>query len=216
MGNPVKSAADVLEKFGRATGVAAQGSEAAGIRAKQANISEYNKATAPQPAPATAPPVSSPKDKVNPDAKYGSRAGEQRIDVSNMVKPLGSFKHGTNYVPKTGPYILHEGEKVTSKEKNMASKDVYQGAAESLGGHEPAKKPKKEIKHINVRKGHGGKGYIAEHHHTHPEHHPMEEHVLPNQDAMMDHMMQNMGQPNPGEAEADAGQGGVEPQPAGQ
>jgi hypothetical protein len=33
---------------------------------------------------------------------------------------IPSYKEGTNYVPKTGPAILHEGEAVVPKEKNMA------------------------------------------------------------------------------------------------
>jgi hypothetical protein len=32
---------------------------------------------------------------------------------------LGSYKKGTDYVPKTGLYKLHEGEAVKTKEENM-------------------------------------------------------------------------------------------------
>ena len=71
-----------------------------------------------------------------------------------------------------------------------------------------SKAPKKEIHEVRTRKGKSG-GYIHEHHHTNPEHHPMEEHTSPNQDAMVAHMMANMGSPNPGEADADAGQSGI-------
>ena len=83
--------------------------------------------------------------------------------------------------------------------------ETYDSAKANLAGH--AEVPKKEIHHISTRKA--GKGYIHEHHHTHPEHHKMEEHTSADQDGMVDHMMQNMGQPNPGEAEADAGQSGI-------
>jgi hypothetical protein len=72
----------------------------------------------------------------------------------------------------------------------------------ALGGSDS--KPPKEIREIRTRKGKSG-GYIHEHHHTHPEHHPMEEHTSGDQDAMAEHMLSNMGAPNPGEAEADAG-----------
>lgn len=121
---------------------------------------------------------------------------------------LGSYKHGTPHVPKTGAYILHEGERVIPKDKNMAGmKDIMAAAADHMGG-EPQEKPKKEIDHVRTRKGKSG-GYIHEHHHTHPEHHPMEQHVSADQDAMVGHMIANMGQPNPGEAQADAGQSGV-------
>lgn len=83
---------------------------------------------------------------------------------------------------------------------------AWKDATEKLGGK--SKGPKKEVKEIRTRKGASG-GYIHEHHHTSPEHHPMEEHTSANQDAMVQHMMQNMGSPNPGEADADAGQSGI-------
>lgn len=68
---------------------------------------------------------------------------------------------------------------------------IHDAAYEHLGGgkHE---KPKKEIKEVRVRKGKSG-GHVIEHHHTHPEHHPMEEHVTKGDDAMAAHMMANMG-----------------------
>lgn len=61
-----------------------------------------------------------------------------------------------------------------------------------------SKAPKKEVHEIRTRKGKSG-GFLHEHHHTDPAKHPMEEHVSPDQDAMVQHMMQNMGTPNPGE-----------------
>jgi len=76
---------------------------------------------ATRPAPKPVPPDTS-ADRINPAAKYGDKPGEKRIDVSDMTKPLPSYKHGTDYVPKTGPAILHEGEKVTSAEDNVAEK----------------------------------------------------------------------------------------------
>jgi hypothetical protein len=93
----------------------------------------------------------------------------------------------------------------------MRVTDAMRGAHEALGGKEKA--PKKEISHIVTRKAHSG-GYVHEHHHAHPEHHPMETHVTPDQDAMAEHMMQSLGQPNPGEQEADAG-GAAAPPAAG-
>lgn len=65
-------------------------------------------------------------------------------------------------------------------------------------------KPKKEVREIRTRKAANG-GHIHEHHHVHPEHHPMEEHTTSGDDAMAEHMMENMGSQNPGEADADAG-----------
>lgn len=71
----------------------------------------------------------------------------------------------------------------------------------SSGLGKTAKKPKKVVHEVRTRKGKTG-GFIHEHHHTSPEHHPMEEHVSPDQDAMAEHMMQTLGSPNPGEGSA--------------
>lgn len=86
--------------------------------------------------------------------------------------------------------------------------ETYSLAADKMSGHES--KPEKKIKHIATRKSANG-GHIHEHHFTHSDAHPMEEHSTQGDDAMVDHMMQNMGTPNPGEAEADAGQSGIPP-----
>ena len=102
------------------------------------------------------------KDLIHPDAKFGDRGKEQRIDTSHMTPPLGSFKHGTDYVPKTGVYKLHEGEAVTPKDKNM--KNMYSKITEGDA------KPKKEVKHVITKKLHDGKIL-----HTHVHHHPMHE-----------------------------------------
>lgn len=84
------------------------------------------------------------------------------------------------------------------------------GLAEAALAHKEheAQPHKKHIKEVRVRHGHKG-GYIAEHHHHMPEVHPMEEHVIPDQDGLADHMLEHMGSPNPGEADADAGMSGV-------
>ena len=122
-----------------------------------------------------------------------------------------SYKKGTDYVPKTGTAKLHKGEAVLPKE----TADKYREAkmthhfdvSDELAGTKE-EKPKKEIHHIKTRKAKTG-GYIHTHVHTRPEHHPDEEHVSATQDDMVHHMLQNMGEPNPGEAEADAGQSGL-------
>ena len=88
-------------------------------------------------------------------------------------------------------------------------------AAGSLGGDD--EKPAKKISHIVTRKSKNG-GHVHEHHHTHPEAHPMEEHVTKGDDEMAEHMLANMGTPNPGEADAgtpDASAPAVAAPPAG-
>jgi hypothetical protein len=149
----------------------------------------------------------------------------QPVGIGRPTSPVAgtgtpSYKHGTDYVPKTGPAHLHKGEAVLNKDdadeyrnskgKNMHS--IYDAASHSLGGDHD--KPAKEIKEIRTRKSKNG-GYVHEHHHHSPEHHPMEEHTSSDQEGMVDHMMQHMGTPNEGEPEADAGQSGISASPQG-
>jgi hypothetical protein len=157
-------------------------------------------------------------DSVKSGLKEAGSELHDALDFSNKPDtpaPAATPKYhkGTDYVPKTGPAILKKGEAVLNNKdaenyrqgKSMKASDAMKGASEALGGKST---PPKEIEHIKTKKAKSG-GYVHEHHHTHPEHHPMETHVTPDQDAMAEHMMQHMGTPNPGEADADAGQGGI-------
>jgi hypothetical protein len=67
--------------------------------------------------------------------------------------------------------------------------------ADSMGGAHHEEKPKKEIKHIEVKKGKSG-GHIITHHHTHPMH-EAESHVTGTDDQLADHVMEHMGTPAP-------------------
>lgn len=87
-----------------------------------------------QPAPIRAPkPPSapSPVDKVNSKAQYGDRQGEKRIDVSDMTKPIGSYKKGGK-VKKTGVYRLHKKERVLNPKQ--AKKFEKRGGLSALMG----------------------------------------------------------------------------------
>jgi hypothetical protein len=84
--------------------------------------------------------------------------------------------------------------------------DVMNELKHSLSGeHE---KPKKVVHKMHIEKAKSG-GHIITHEHTHPAHHPDEKHVTKGDDELASHVLQNMGTPNPGEAEADAGQSGI-------
>ena len=84
---------------------------------------------------------------------------------------------------------------------------VMDEARSALSGE--SEKPKKEVHEMRIRRTATPGKHIIEHHHTHPAHHPMTEHVSHNDDALAEHVLQHMGTPNPGEAEADAGQSGI-------
>lgn len=120
---------------------------------------------------------------------------------------MSAYKHGTSYVPKTGPAVLHKGEAVLPKESADKIRSVL---AQSLGGHDS---PAKEIDHIRTRKIKDTKSgktmWHHEHHHTRPDVHPVEHAFSQDQDEMVGHMLDHVGEQNPGEAEADAGQSGI-------
>jgi hypothetical protein len=144
-----------------------------------------------------APPANPPQqvDKIHPKAKFGSVKGEVRLPVDQWTRPLSSYKDGTDYVPKTGPAILHEGEKVTPAKDNLMS-----SLFDKVPGRKADEKPPKKLKSIHTRKAKGG--YIHEHHHTDPSSHPMEEHTSADKAAMLKHMDDHMGQPDNAAEEA--------------
>jgi len=155
-----------------------------------------------------APPAAPPQavDKINSKAKFGSKKGETRLPVDQWMKPLTSYKEGTDYVPETGPAILHQGERVTPAKDNMAS------LFDKVPGRKSEEKPPKKIKSIHTRKTADGK-YLHEHHHHHPEHHPMEEHTSANMAGVGQHMADN--EPNmASEAPAMPAPGGAGQEPA--
>lgn len=145
---------------------------------------------------------------VNPKANYGDRPGEMRIDTRGMTRPLASFKKGTDYVPKTGVYKLHEGEKVVpAKENKMDAKSAMQ----DITGKKA--KPAKKIKEIRTKKTDDGK-FVHTHLHHSPEHHADEVHVSNNLKEAQQHLADNEGnitpQAPPPDAEAAEG-GGMTP-----
>src|SRR5882672_9732 len=153
-----------------------------GIKAKQANVNSYKAAMEPKPAPVKPFGKTMDVDKVNPKGKYGDRPGEKRIDTSEMLKKLPSYKHGTDYVPKTGPAVLHKGERVVPAKDNM--KNMYSKVTEGDG------KPPKKVKEIHTSKTHDGK-YLHRHVHHHSMHHPDETHVSNDAKEMAEHMAAN-------------------------
>ncbi len=137
-------------------------------------------------------------DKVHPTKVKG----EKRIspdDLKKWSKPLGSLAKGTDYVPETGVYKIHEGEKVVPAKDNMA--DMF----EKVPGRKSEEKPKKSIKRIEITKSHNGK-HIVKHVHHHPSHED-ETHVMNDMAALHSHLEDHAGTPNEGE--------GAESAPAG-
>lgn len=186
--------------------VQAPSGEAEAIRQKTANVKEYMDAVSGTTAATSSPTpnVNAPMDKINKGsgAKFGSRPGEKRLDVSEMTKPLAQYHKGTPYVPKTGPAILKKGEAVIKAEDNpMNPENLY----DKVPGMAP--KPKKELSHMNIRKAKGG--HVVEHHFTHPADHKMQEHVMTNMADLHKHLDEHMGTPDQGAASVAAGAPGA-------
>jgi hypothetical protein len=128
-----------------------------GVSERAKAIQELNprpKVSTPAPVRKAGPPAK--MDLVNKGKKagYGSRPGEKRIDVTNMLKPL---KKGTARVKKTGARVVHKGEAVLTakqakklrKQGKLRGKKVKLNQMQKLGRiaprkvHAPVKRHKK-------------------------------------------------------------------------
>ena len=185
---------DQLDLSKRLLNMGAGSREESGLGNRKQNVEEYEKAVS---GPVDMPKANPPQkvDKIHLGAKYGDKPPEKRINVDQYIKPLGSFKHGTDYVPKTGNYTLHEGEKVTSAKDNMADSKVFDMVP---GKSASEKKPAKHIKEIRTTRAHDGK-LIHTHVHHHPAHHPDETHVSNDMSDLHNHFEDHAGTPNEGE-----------------
>lgn len=154
-----------------------------------------------------AAPAAKAAPKTDSGKRYGDKPGEKRIDVKDALKPLGSFKHGTDYVPKTGIYKLHEGEAVKTKDENTMN------AATAMEGITGKPKAPKKIHKIITQKTDDGK-MIHTHQHHHAHQHPDETHVSNDLKGAQDHMAAqepNMSAQPPAMPEAGAPAAGAPP-----
>ena len=60
-----------------------------------------------------------PKPSINQQTYGGPLDEDIRPNEDPAMMSMPSYKHGTSYVPKDGPALLHKGEIVVSKESNM-------------------------------------------------------------------------------------------------
>lgn len=124
--------------------------------------------------------------------------------------------HDGGDVDKTGPAMLEKGEHVLSKEATEKVKDSMGAGKKKESKKEPEKKDKKakkkggkRVKEMHVRRGASG-GYIAKHDFERPtdamaQMPESEEHILPDMNALHDHMDEHMGE------EQQEAAGGAEP-----
>jgi hypothetical protein len=122
-------------------------------------------------------------------------AGEKPIDTREMLKPLGSF-HAGGTVPKTGPYVMKEGEKVLTPEQHSHLKSAMSLAQSALSHEEPAAppEPKKVDKEMTVRRL-NDKSFHIRHKHEPPHDMPAhdEEYSAPDLKGLTKHMEDHFG-----------------------
>lgn len=189
--------------------------------------------------PRTAAPAApaSPKKPAAPISEGESVAAGLKALQDNVHQYEAAPKyHDGGKIKKSGLQVINaeKGESVLPKDAEK-SKEIFMDHMKGLEAGLKSKKkkaeasPHKEAKHEehkshSVAKRHGK----VKHMHIHRadddsfvidhQHEPMEDgspvadtqHTAPDMDALHDHLEEHMGEPNPGEAEADAGQAGVE------
>lgn len=194
--NPISS---LMPKDPNSTPIGTELNERA--KMQQAGVDALKPTAAPK-GTAMRPVGASPVDKVAPKAKFGDRPGEKRINTDEMTKPLGQM-HSGGTVPKTGPYVLKEGEKVLTQGQHNHLKNAM-GLAHSVLADAPDSEvqPPKVIRAMHIRKASDG-SHVIEHHHVSFSH-PMEEHTAKNMDELHDHLEQHWGDPNDGEEESES------------
>lgn len=168
-------------------------------------VSEQEKAALAKRRGQAAAQIADPEEKKKFISAQGDAEASNKGDLSvskyeglSTGAALKGYKKGTDNVPKTGPAILHKGEAVLKKSDAEQYRKVL--GLSKMAGKDAEAKPSKKVKEVRIRKGSEG-GYIVENHHENPMEHPMTEHPYENQDAMLDHVMEHMGEPNDGEEE---------------
>ncbi len=126
------------------------------------------------------------------------------------VVPIKGAMHDGGVVPKTGAYLMKQGEHVLTPEKKNMMQHAMSLASTALShpDEKETEPPKKTIKSMHIRKA--GGGYIIEHHHASPHLHPMEEHTVKDMTSLHDHLGEHMGEPNESAAKEGAESSGVQ------
>jgi hypothetical protein len=189
-GNPISS---LIPKDPTSTPIGTELNERA--KMQQSAVDALKPTGAPVASPAKHVSTS-PMDKTKSQGPYGTGKGEKRIDVKDMVKPLGQM-HSGGTIPQTGAYVMKKDEHVLTPENHSKLKNAMALAHDALSGPAQDAQPKKVVKEMHIRPTANG-GFIAKHIHASFEH-PDEEHVHPHMDALHDHMEEHWGEPNDGE-----------------
>ena len=170
---------------------------------------EADKALAPTSAPVSpvAPAKPAPVDLVNPGNK--GKTGRQAIEEMNKKYPDLPKMHKGGTVPKTGPYMMKEGEKVLTPEKHDKLRHAMGMAMDALS-HEPEQDKEPEmpqhLREMHIKELHTGGFHVTKHDGKGG----MTEHGAPHNDAVVGHFMDHMAHPDEGEEDAEMGNHGIE------
>jgi hypothetical protein len=171
MMNPVRSL--MSDPEGKSTPIGTELAEKVKMRR------EADKAMAPtsaaEPAKVSTPMKSSPVDLVNPGNK--GTTGREALDKMNSKYPDLPKMHTGGTVPKTGPYVMKQGEHVLTPEKHGKLKAAMGLAMDALS-QEPdeddmPQEPAKVGKDMTIRRLHD-QSFHMKHRHEPP--HDMPEH----------------------------------------
>ena len=185
--------------------VKAGNQETTGLGHELAERAKMQRAALGSPAPPDKPAAAAAAgEKMNSGARYGDRPGEKRIDVKDMVKPLGvpvydkggkvkkaNLKDGKHQVA-----ILKEGERVlTEKQNKKYEKKGEKVMATPYDMVSAPKKAPKVVHHHEYSKTHNGKHVVTHKHHD-PSHKD-ETHMFDKFSDAAEHMNANPPQPEP-------------------
>jgi len=134
---------------------------------------------------------------------------------SPIPKPIAKYKDGTDYVPETGPAILHKGEAVLKKEDAEKYRRHMASPSKSLGGKKRGRpkgstKKKKAPRHMHIELADNG-GFHVRHQHDAPldgsgeSATPETTHSLGDPSALLGHIQDTYGGQMPGAGAAGPG-----------
>jgi hypothetical protein len=197
MDNPLKSLVPKDPDTG--PGIAKELGEAA--RTSVSNRQALN----PSPEAPKAP-VGAPAHMTPTKGPYGTNPGTGEKSPADFNKKYPDLPklHKGGTVPKTGPYIMKEGEKVLTGDQHKHITSAL-SLAQSALSHDPVKDKEPELpvhlKEMHIKQLHTGGFHVQKHDGKGG----MTEHGAPDNDSVVGHFMDHMAHPDEDEEAAEAG-----------
>jgi hypothetical protein len=186
--------------------------------------SKFKSATpAPLPKPVVKPkPATTAGDTLGKDLEEKKKMTDKAKEAAGSTSGMPKMHKG-GVVKEDGPHDLEKGEIVIPKDKAMKKSAGLMDGMKEAADEKAEPKDKKKEKHDKPA-GKSRYHHTTVHHHDNGSHttthhaHPSEDgkpgeditYASEDHDGMMNGMMEHTSEPNPGEAEADAGQSGIE------